>query len=167
MLVLAEPLEELEAAARPQVTAALDRAPLLEKPRDVGYGPSTTLLHRSDNRRCAMSDGRGAVTLVRTGADDWKALKVPGVSAKVLRRDADTGESTALVRFAAGARFPAHNHPAGEEVFVLEGEVLIGRDRLKAGDYLYTPPNGAHAASSEHGCVFLVTLPQPVEILEG
>lgn len=103
--------------------------------------------------------------VVRTDEEGWRPLKVPGVSVKVLRRDPDTGGSTALVRLEAGARFPAHNHPAGEEVFVLEGDVLIGPDRLKAGDYVYTPPNGKHAASSQGGCVFLVTLPRPVEIL--
>ena len=103
--------------------------------------------------------------VVRSGEEAWRALKVAGVSVKALRRDAETGGSTALVRLEAGARFPAHNHPAGEEVFVLEGDVLIGPDRLTAGDYLYTPPNGKHAASSQGGCVFLVTLPRPVEIL--
>ena len=69
------------------------------------------------------------------------------------------------MRFAPGATFPAHDHPAGEEVFVIEGEVRIGRHHLKTGDYLYTPPGGIHAASSEGGCVFLVTLPKPVVIL--
>ena len=103
--------------------------------------------------------------VVRSGEEGWRALKIPGVSVKALRRDTETGGSTALVRLEPGARFPAHNHPAGEEVFVLEGDVLIGPDRLKAGDYLYTPPNGKHAASSQGGCVFLVTLPRPVEIL--
>jgi quercetin dioxygenase-like cupin family protein len=43
----------------------------------------------------------------------------------------------------------------------------VVRDRLRAGDYLYTPPGVAHAASSEAGCVFLVILPKPVEILAG
>jgi quercetin dioxygenase-like cupin family protein len=103
--------------------------------------------------------------VVRDGDDGWRTLKIPGVSVKALRRDPDTGGSTALVKLEAGAKFPAHNHPAGEEVFVLEGDVLIGPDRLTAGDYLYTPPDGKHAASSQGGCVFLVTLPRPVEIL--
>jgi quercetin dioxygenase-like cupin family protein len=103
--------------------------------------------------------------VVRSADETWRALKVPGVSVKALRRDPETGASTALVRLEPGARFPAHNHPAGEEVFVLEGDVLIGPDRLKCGDYLYTPPDGKHAASSQGGCVFLVTLPRPVEIL--
>ena len=104
--------------------------------------------------------------VVRSGHEGWRALNVSGVSVKPLRRDAETGGSTAMVRLEPGARFPAHNHPAGEEVFVLEGDVRIGPHRLKAGDYLYTPPNGKHAASSEGGCVFLVTLPRPVEILD-
>ena len=97
---------------------------------------------------------------------EWKASRVPGVSVKVLRRDAETGASTSLVRLEAGAKFPAHDHPAGEEVFVIEGDVQIGGEKLRAGDYLYTPPSGKHAASSEHGCVFLVTLPKPVVILK-
>ena len=104
--------------------------------------------------------------LVRSGESAWRALPTAGASVKVLRADKETGESTSLVRFEAGTRFPAHNHPGGEEVFVLEGDLQIGRDRLKAGDYLYTAPNGTHAASSEGGCLFLVTLPKPVEILE-
>jgi quercetin dioxygenase-like cupin family protein len=112
-----------------------------------------------------MTEPGTADDVVRSGEKTWRALPVAGASVKVLRADKDTGESTSLVRFAAGTRFPAHNHPGGEEVFVLEGDLQIGRDRLKAGDYLYTPPNGVHAASSKHGCVFLVTLPKPVEIL--
>ena len=102
---------------------------------------------------------------VRSDEAAWKTAAVAGVSVKVLRRDPETGGSTALVQFTAGTRVPAHNHPAGEEVFVLQGDLQIGRDRLKTGDYLYTPPNGTHAASSEGGCVFLVTLPKPIEII--
>jgi quercetin dioxygenase-like cupin family protein len=108
---------------------------------------------------------RASPSVVRGDDAAWQSTKVPGVWVRPLRRNAETGESTALVRFDPGARFPAHNHPAGEEVFVLEGDVLIGPDRLTAGDYLYTPPDGKHAASSQGGCIFLVTLPKPVEIL--
>jgi quercetin dioxygenase-like cupin family protein len=116
----------------------------------------------------SMSDATdGAATVVRTGPGGWRPLRLAGVSARPLRRDAGSGASTALLRLEPGARVPAHTHPAGEEVFVLEGEVLIGGDRLTAGDYLYTPPGGVHAASSAGGCVFLVTLPKPVEFVES
>jgi quercetin dioxygenase-like cupin family protein len=106
-----------------------------------------------------------AETFVSSAGAEWRPSKVPGVSVKVLRNDRESGASAALVRLDPGASFPAHEHPAGEEVYVLEGDVRIGRHRLTAGDYLYTPPDGTHAAASDGGCVFLVTLPKPVVIL--
>ena len=105
--------------------------------------------------------------VVRTASAEWKPLPIPGVSVKSLRRDAASGHSTSLVRFEPGTRFPAHNHPAGEEVFVVEGDFQVGRHRLAAGDYIYTPPGEKHAASTEGGCLIIVTLPKPVEFLEG
>jgi quercetin dioxygenase-like cupin family protein len=73
---------------------------------------------------------------------------------------------TVLVRFEAGARFPAHRHPAGEEVFVIEGRVKIGTEHLQQGDYLYAGPDSVHALWTESGCTLLVMLPKPVEIVE-
>ena len=70
-----------------------------------------------------------------------------------------------LVRRDAAARFPAHHHPDGEEVLGREGDRLIGRARLQAGDYLSAPPDGRYAASSAGSCTFLVTLPKPVRFL--
>ena len=111
-----------------------------------------------------MSDT--SVVMVPSATTEWRPTKVTGVSVKVLRADPATGGSSALVRFEPGVKFPAHDHPGGEEVFVVEGEVTIGAHRLKAGDYLYTPPNAKHAAVSEAGCVFLVTLPRPVVFVD-
>ena len=112
-----------------------------------------------------MTDPRE--TFTSSAATEWRPSKVAaGVSLKVLRNDKDSGESAALVRLEPGASVPAHDHPAGEEVFVLEGDVRIGRHHLKVGDYLYTPPNAKHAAASDGGCLFLVTLPKPVVILK-
>jgi quercetin dioxygenase-like cupin family protein len=113
-----------------------------------------------------MTSSAVGSTLVHSGDRAWRPLRTPGVSIKVLRTNDATGESTALIRFEAGARFPAHDHPGGEEVFVLEGDLTIGRDRLAAGDYLFTSPHGKHAAMSERGCVFLVTVPKPIVIVE-
>ena len=112
-----------------------------------------------------MSDTTTATMVPGAGAE-WRPTKVSGVSVRVLRSDPATGGSSSLVRFDAGVEFPAHDHPAGEEVFVIEGEITIGPHHLKPGDYLYTPPNGKHAASSDRGCVFLVTLPKPVVFLK-
>lgn len=101
-------------------------------------------------------------------AREWRPTKDgTGVSVKLLRGDRETGAVTVLLRFEPGGRFPAHRHPAGEEVFVVDGAVRIGKDLLHGGDYLYTEPGGVHAVSSDGGGTLLVVLPKPVEILEN
>ena len=97
---------------------------------------------------------------------EWHASKLgKGVSFKTLRRDEASGAVTVLLRFEPGATFPAHRHPGGEEVFVVDGEVRIGGQRFSRGEYVYTEPDGVHAVSSEPGGTILVMLPKPVEIL--
>jgi quercetin dioxygenase-like cupin family protein len=112
----------------------------------------------------------GLIQLVRSNQTEWKPLAEPGVSGvfvKVLRFDRETRRApTILLKFDAGATYPAHNHPGGEEIFVLEGDLKVGKDHLYAGDYLYTPPDGIHAVWSENGCVVLVCVPKAVEVLK-
>lgn len=107
--------------------------------------------------------------LVRAGEIPWKPLDEPGVTGvfvKVLRFDEAAGRApTILLKFEPGASYPGHSHPGGEEIFVLEGDIRLGKDRLQAGDYLYTAPNNTHAVYSESGCVVLVTVPEEVERL--
>ena len=107
--------------------------------------------------------------LVRTNEIEWKPLPEPdaaGIYVKVLQYDKQMRRApTFLLKFEAGATYPAHNHPAGEEIFVLEGDLRLGKDHLYAGDYLYTAPDGKHAARSVNGCVVLIKTPEAVEIL--
>src|SRR5262245_27162566 len=49
-----------------------------------------------------------------------------------------------ILRFDPGASYPYHNHPGGEELFVLSGSCSIEGAMLEAGDYLYTPPGPKH-----------------------
>lgn len=69
------------------------------------------------------------------------------------------------MKFEAGASYPYHNHPAGEEAFVMEGEVYFNEQKLTKGDYLYTPPSFKHSVRTDKGCVILFIVPQEVEIL--
>ena len=115
-----------------------------------------------------MSSTKEEVSAVFTRSDgvEWQLI-APGVSKKALRSDGRTGESAILLKFEAGATYPLHNHPGGEEIFALEGEVRIGKHELRAGDYLYTPPEGKHAVSSQNGCLVFLRLSKPIEILES
>ncbi len=108
--------------------------------------------------------------LVKTSEIEWKPLgeeNSDGVFIKPLLFDEATGRApTFLLKFEPGASYPLHNHPAGEEVFVLEGAVKFGKDELKTGDYLFTAPGNKHRVSTKAGCVLLVKVPQAVEIIE-
>lgn len=108
--------------------------------------------------------------LVKSSEIEWKPLNeknVAGIYVKSLLFDEKTQRSpTILLKFEAGARYPLHNHPAGEEIFVLEGDIHLGKDHLFAGDYLFTAPNNLHAVRTDHGCVVLLRAAKEVEIIE-
>lgn len=108
--------------------------------------------------------------LVKTNEIEWTPLPeegVSGISVKSLLFDSESKRSpTILLKFDAGTTYPLHNHPAGEEVFVLEGDIKLGKDELKAGDYLYTAINKMHRVSTKNGCVILLKAPQEVEIID-
>ena len=108
--------------------------------------------------------------ITRSALLDWKPLvesgvKTDGIYVKVLRFDqASRRAPTFLLRFESGASYPNHRHPAGEEVYVLEGEVRFGPTQLNEGDYLYTPPGATHSVFSRTGCTMLFIVPEEVEI---
>lgn len=110
--------------------------------------------------------------LVRTSEIKWTPLEedgviTKGIFVKSLRFDKATNRPpTFLAKFEPGASYPNHNHPGGEEIYVLEGEVRFGADHLCAGDYLYTAPGNTHSAFSKTGCVMLFVVPEEVEILK-
>jgi quercetin dioxygenase-like cupin family protein len=108
--------------------------------------------------------------LVRSTTIDWQPLAEPGVTGvyvKILRFDKATDRApTILLKFEPGATYPSHVHPGGEEIFVLEGDIRLGKDHLFAGDYLYTAPNNVHAVQSERGCIVLVSVPQAVQVIQ-
>ncbi|SHM01186.1 dimethylsulfonioproprionate lyase family protein [Flavobacterium chilense] len=103
---------------------------------------------------------------------NWKPLieegvNTDGISAKILCYD-DIAKrpTTFLLRFEPGASYPNHVHPAGEEIYVIEGEVRSGKDELKTGDYLYMPPGSTHSVFSKTGCTLLFLVPEEVVILK-
>lgn len=111
--------------------------------------------------------------LVRSGEIEWKSLAstdeadVEGIYVKSLMFDDATKRSpTILLKFDAGASYPLHTHPAGEEVFVLEGDIRLGKDHLHAGDYLYTAPDNLHAVRSDSGCVVFLKAPRATEFVK-
>jgi quercetin dioxygenase-like cupin family protein len=105
-----------------------------------------------------------------TDAMEWRAFdEAPGVTFKVLKTHKAVGESgtgvTLLLRFAAGAAYPAHRHPEGEQYYVLDGELIDAGRAYGAGTYVFHPPGSVHRPSSTKGATVLVFLPAAVEIV--
>lgn len=105
-----------------------------------------------------------------TNTMPWPPLREEGIDTtgifiKILRRDETGRPPSFLLKFEAGASYPYHNHPAGEELLVMEGTCVVAGASLTAGDYLYTPPGFKHAVSTETGCTLFFMVPEEVEIL--
>jgi quercetin dioxygenase-like cupin family protein len=109
--------------------------------------------------------------IVKSNTTSWKPLVEDGVDTtgilvKILRFDEEQQRPpTFMLRLEPAASYPYHNHPAGEELMVLEGSCIIEGTLLQAGDYLYTPPGFKHSVKSDTGCTLLFMVPQEVEIL--
>ena len=91
--------------------------------------------------------------VVRSAELDWQPSPSPTVWRKRLHLDgpAEAGRVTSVVRYDPGSAFPAHSHPDGEEIFVLDG---VFSD--EHGDY----PAGTYLLNSRDGCTLFVKLRQ-------
>jgi anti-sigma factor ChrR (cupin superfamily) len=99
---------------------------------------------------------------VDTAAMPWSPSPSPTVWRKRVHRvgPAEAGQVTSVVRYDPGSNFPAHEHPDGEEILVLDGVFTDDRGDWPAGTYLLNPEGYRHAPSSRGGCVLFVKLRQ-------
>ena len=97
-----------------------------------------------------------------TNAMEWQPSPVAGVWRKRLELAGavESGRVTSLVRFDAGARFPAHDHPDGEEILVLDGTFSDEFGDHPKGTFMLSPEGTRHEPYSEQGCLLLVKLRQ-------
>jgi len=92
---------------------------------------------------------------------EWVSSPGGEVERMMLDRVGDeVAVATSLVRYPVGSRFPAHEHPLGEEYLVLEGEFADEHGRYPPGTYVRNPPGSRHTPFSETGCVIWVKLRQ-------
>jgi quercetin dioxygenase-like cupin family protein len=109
--------------------------------------------------------------IVKTKSKEWSPLIENGIHYEGLfvmslrYNEAQKRSDRILLKFEPGASYPYHNHPAGEEIFVLRGSCEIANTILNAEDYLYTPPDYKHSVKSENGCTLLLAIPEEVELI--
>ncbi|MBE9122754.1 cupin domain-containing protein [Tychonema sp. LEGE 07199] len=102
------------------------------------------------------TENKTSSLIVRSGDVKWKAYGVPGVWIGKLSFDKKKREITCLMRLEPGASFPLHRHAASEEVFVLEGDLIVEGEVCHQGDYIHSVPGSIHSPLSEGGCLLLM-----------
>lgn len=93
---------------------------------------------------------------------EWARSPSPGVWRKRCYLDGskEKGAVTSVVRYDEGSEFPTHEHPEGEELFVLDGVFTDAHGDHPKGTFVLNPPGSSHAPASKDGCKLFVRLRQ-------
>lgn len=94
--------------------------------------------------------------IVRSNEVKWKSYGVPGISLGKLYIDKKKREMTCLMRLEPGGTFPLHRHAGSEEVFVLEGDLIVEGEICHQGDYIRSVPGSTHSSLTQGGCLLLM-----------
>ena len=85
---------------------------------------------------------------------------------KMLATNAKENRVTMLVRLAPGGEYPPHRHAGVEELYLLQGELIVDDKKLYAGDYIHAGAGSVdHRVWSETGCTCVLLTSTQDEIL--
>ena len=121
-------------------------------PTDV-LRPSASLWGRLAQRIAAETGAEPVLPVPQGWAEpEWKDV-APGISCKLLATDTVKNRVSMLVRLKPGTDYPPHRHAGVEELYMLEGELIVGDERFYPGDYRRGEAGGIdHRVWSETGC---------------
>jgi anti-sigma factor ChrR (cupin superfamily) len=106
-----------------------------------------------------MNFSKSVNTIIKD--DSWIKSPADGVFRLPLEKEhAESGHTTSFVKFESGSYFPHHEHPKGEELYVLEGVFSDESGDYPAGTYIRNPPGSRHKPFTESGCTLFVKLDQ-------
>ena len=89
-----------------------------------------------------------------------------GVTARMLHLDPTTKRFSAIVKLEPGSRIPPHRHDGLEECLVIDGELIVGSVRMRAGDYQWAETGSEHVEQwTEVGATILLS--GPMSLLAG
>jgi DNA-directed RNA polymerase specialized sigma24 family protein len=126
---------------------------LVSSPSDF-LSPSTSLWELLA-RRIAAETGQEPLVPAHQGRaePEWKEV-APGISCKLLATDREQDRVSMLVWLAPGVAYPPHTHAGIEELYLLDGELMIEDRKLYPGDYNRAEPGtGDQFVWSGTGCI--------------
>jgi quercetin dioxygenase-like cupin family protein len=98
--------------------------------------PSAELWERLAQRIGGEAAGVAMLPAPAPSPEPGWADVAPGISCKLLSTDTQTNHVNMLVRLAPGAAYPPHRHAGIEELYLLDGELIVDDKTLHPGDYL-------------------------------
>lgn len=109
---------------------------------------------------------RGLLDVAATVAEgDWQPFQ-PGITCVPIYETPDDGPAAMLLRYAPGARAPAHEHQGYEHILILSGSQTDERGHHPVGSLLINPPGTKHHVRSDEGCVVLAIWARRVRFLD-
>ncbi|MEO0362419.1 MAG: cupin domain-containing protein [Pseudomonadota bacterium] len=150
VLGLLGPAEEAAAARAMAEDAGFRRLVLAWEERLAPLAPDAAApvgeaLWRRIERAVGDAERAPGTRTVAPADGVWERI-APGVERKVVHVDRASDAHSYLVRMAAGAALPAHDHAHDEECVVLEGELEVGGAVFGAGAFHFAAKDRAHAA---------------------
>ena len=101
-----------------------------------------------------MDDDDQQSVRIDTASGDWQATDNPGLKRLPLF---ERGlEKVSMVRAEPGCRIDLHGHPAGEEIFVIDGMLEDEYGRYPKGAWVRMPAGSTHAPWTEDGALIWV-----------
>ncbi len=100
----------------------------------------------------------------------WDERHSREIGAAILRKelftDPDTGMLVRLVRYPAGVVNPAHTHPCGHGMYVLEGTLVTHQGSFGPGNFVWFPEGEVmeHGASADGDVTVLFITNKPFRI---
>ena len=107
-----------------------------------------------------------ASRFVDVAALPWQKTIYPGVEAKTLLIERDSGLLTVLLKMAPGAKLPDHEHVLIEQTWMLEGRLVCGEGECTPGNFVWRPAGSRHEAWTPEGGLMLAMFQIPNRFYE-
>jgi hypothetical protein len=128
--------------------------------------PPASLWQRLALRIAEDTGGEPLMTPARMSiGPEWEGA-APGIDVKLLSINTATQQICILVRLAPGTDYPSHRHAGVEELYLLEGVLIIDDKTLYPGDYFRAEVGSVdHRVWSRTGCTCILLTSTQDEIL--
>ncbi len=86
----------------------------------------------------------------------WEPGSIPGCWSRLLFEDTLRKYHTSLVRLDPGTVYPAHRHAGIEELYLMEGDLIVEGYTMHPGDYCRAEAGSLHGEiRTDSGCKFI------------